>query len=132
MQKESYRELTEHGTAFLPVQTYSFQENYDRFFVSHHWHEEVELLYLERGDFLLERNMEPEELGEGTLVFLNRSELHQLTGRSLPSIHHAVVFIRVPFRYPLSPLPKGERYVCVTANSDERVRLCSDNIIEQF
>lgn len=129
MQKESYRELTEHGTAFLPVQTYSFQENYDRFFVSHHWHEEVELLYLERGDFLLERNMEPEELGEGTLVFLNRSELHQLTGRSLPSIHHAVVFDLEILKFErydmaqasvLAPLWNGEcRFPCSIRPGEE-------------
>ncbi len=92
MQKEGYRELTEHGTALLPVQAYSFHENYDRFFVSHHWHEEIELLYFEKGDFLLERNMEQEEAGEGSLVFLNRSELHQISGRTVPSIHHAIVF----------------------------------------
>ena len=51
----AYRESTGHGTAFLPFQVYSFQEEYDPFFVSHHWHEEIEILFFEKGDFLLER-----------------------------------------------------------------------------
>ncbi len=92
MQKEKFKEPIEHGTAFIPVKVYSFYENYTSFFVSHHWHEEIELLYFEKGDFLLERNMVLEEVKEGDLIFLNRSELHQITGLKTPSIHHAIVF----------------------------------------
>lgn len=87
-----FREAIEHGTALLPFQICSFHEEYDHFFVSHHWHEEIEILFFEKGNFLLERNMLPEELAEGDIVFVNRSELHQITGRSLPCTHHAVIF----------------------------------------
>lgn len=88
----AYRESTGHGTEFLPLQVYCFQEEYDQFFVSHHWHEEIEILFFEKGDFLFERNMQPEEVEEGDIVFVNRSVLHQITGRTLPSLHHAVIF----------------------------------------
>lgn len=36
--------------------------------------------------------MLPEELAEGDIVFVNRSELHQITGQTLPCVHHAVIF----------------------------------------
>ena len=92
MQKEKFKEPIEHGTAFAPVKVYSFYENHNSFFVSHHWHEEIEFLYFERGDFLLERDMVLEEVKEGDLIFLNRSQMHQITGLKTPSIHHAIVF----------------------------------------
>jgi len=87
-----YRESIEHGTAFLPLQVYHFKKEYDHFFVSHHWHEEIEVLFFEEGDFLFERDMAPEEIKEGAIVFVGRSVLHQITGRTLPSLHHAVLF----------------------------------------
>lgn len=92
MQDTNYKELREHGTSLMPIDAYSFYECHSRFSVSHHWHEEIELLYFEKGDFLLERDMRQENIGEGDLVFINRSELHQITGRNIPSIHHAIVF----------------------------------------
>lgn len=88
----AYRESIGHGTAFLPLQVCCFREEYDQFFVSHHWHEEIEILFFERGDFLFERNMQEEWVEEGDIVFVGRSVLHQITGRSLPSLHHAVIF----------------------------------------
>lgn len=113
----AYRESTGHGTAFLPFQVYSFQEEYDPFFVSHHWHEEIEILFFEKGDFLLERNMLPEEIREGDIVFVGRSVLHQIAGKGLPSLHHAVIFDLEMLRFDrydmaqaciLAPLWNGE------------------------
>lgn len=92
MQDDKLKEAVEHGTVYLPIKSYSFYENQNFFQVSHHWHEEIEILYFERGAFLLERNMLPEEIQEGDIVFINRSEVHQLRGKDVPSIHHAIVF----------------------------------------
>lgn len=92
MQNINFKEQREHGTSFAPVQAYSFYECHEYFTVPHHWHEEIELLYFEKGIFLLERDMMPETAGCGDLVFINRSELHQITGKNVPSIHHAIVF----------------------------------------
>ena len=86
----AYREGIGHGTEFLPLKVYSFREEYDQFFVSHHWHEEIEILFFEKGDFLLERDMVPEEISCGDIVFIGSSVLHQLSGRVLPSLHYAV------------------------------------------
>ena len=88
----AYREGIGHGTEFLPLKVYSFREEYDQFFVSHHWHEEIEILFFEKGDFLLERDMVPEEISCGDIVFIGSSVLHQLSGRVLPSLHYAVIF----------------------------------------
>lgn len=88
----AYRESAEHGTTFLPLQVYHFKEEYDPFFVSHHWHEEIEILFFEKGDFLFERDMVPEKIKEGAIVFVGRSVLHQIAGNALPSLHHAVIF----------------------------------------
>ncbi|MDE7326902.1 MAG: AraC family transcriptional regulator [Lachnospiraceae bacterium] len=87
-----FRESTGHGTVFLPLQVYRFKEEYDQFFVSHHWHDEIEILFFEKGDFQFEREMVPEEIKEGDIVFVGRSVLHQIAGRALPSLHHAVIF----------------------------------------
>lgn len=92
MQDIHYKEQREHGSSFVPFQVYSFYERLAPFHVSHHWHEEIEIIYVEQGEFILERDMQPETLCEGDLVFLNRAELHQLQAKGVPTIHHAMVF----------------------------------------
>ncbi len=92
MQDIHYKEQREHGTSLAPVEVYSFYERLIPFQVSHHWHEVVEILYIEQGEFILERDMQPEELSEGDIVFVNRTELHQLQAKTIPTVHHAMVF----------------------------------------
>ncbi len=111
MQDIHYKEQREHGTSFAPVEVYSFYERLIPFQVSHHWHEVVEILYIEQGEFILERDMQPEELSEGDIAFINRTELHQLQAKAIPSIHHALVFDLRMLCSELVDLAQGNLFV---------------------
>ena len=47
--------------------------------VKHHWHDEVEMLYFDKGGFLLEVNMEVYPVESECICFINPGELHSIT-----------------------------------------------------
>ncbi len=98
MNKEnSLEEDAWHGTAekplvrlhFSPEQTPQYAEG---FLVERHWHHEVELLYIRKGTFWMELNLENEMLREGDFCFVNSGELHRLEGCHPGTAHDAVIF----------------------------------------
>ncbi|MBE5961044.1 MAG: helix-turn-helix domain-containing protein [Lachnospiraceae bacterium] len=92
MQDFTRKEQVTHGTVLAPIQTYEFLPGEERFFVPHHWHEEVEILLVEKGEFILVRDMERLRLREGDLCFIGQGQMHQLEGIRPYSMHRAVVF----------------------------------------
>ncbi len=92
MQDVTRKEQVTHGTVLAPIQIYEFLPAKERFFVPHHWHEEVEILLIEKGEFILMRDMERIRLKEGDLCFIGQGQMHQLEAVKPYSMHRAVVF----------------------------------------
>lgn len=91
--EHSLRELTPHGTAYQPFQVLHFpMPEQMQFRVMGHWHEEIEILYLRRGAYRLERNMQEERLSEGTVCIIGSEELHQLEALERGSLHSVILF----------------------------------------
>lgn len=86
-----YHENRAHGTSIFPLQVYSHHDKDGFYFVSQHWHEELEWVYAEYGILNLTIHGKPFTLNPGEFCFMNSGELHEIksTGESL---HHAVVF----------------------------------------
>lgn len=81
----AYKERVAHGTAVFPLGFYEAFPDVPWDGVSHHWHEEIELLYFTAGQGELEINMEryPFAAGGkngGALFFVNSGELHAIAG----------------------------------------------------
>lgn len=89
----SLREQIPHGTVYQPFQVMHFPmpENL-QFRVMGHWHEEIEVLYIRRGNYILERNMQAERLPEGSVCFVSSEELHDLAAEAVGSSHSVVLF----------------------------------------
>jgi len=87
----AYHENKTHGTSIFPLQVYSQHDKEGLYFVSQHWHEELEWVYVEYGILNLTIHGESFVLSSGEFCFINSGELHEIksTGESL---HHAVVF----------------------------------------
>lgn len=109
------RNSAEYG--ILPVKLYTQNKVDDFFFISHHWHEEVELIYIEAGEFMIFINGEMHLAKEGDVVFINANEIHQIAAATQDSIHHAIVFNPKIIRFEwhdaaqgkyLTPLMRGE------------------------
>lgn len=98
MNKEhSLKEDAWHGTAEKPLVRMQFSPEMtpqyaDGFFVERHWHHEVELIYIRKGEFQIELNLENESLYEGDFCFVNSGELHQLRGCHPGTVHDVVIF----------------------------------------
>ena len=73
------------------MQVYSHHDKDGFYFVSQHWHEELEWVYAEYGILNLTIHGRPFVLNPGEFCFINSSELHEIKSVG-ESLHHAVVF----------------------------------------
>lgn len=93
----SLKENVIHGTPQNPIQALHFTTGEgtpypDYFFVDRHWHNYVEILFIARGTYHLEINLEDHILSEGDICILNSEELHQITGKCFDTIHDVLLF----------------------------------------
>lgn len=91
-QQPSLKEKQSHGTRLFPCAYYHFCNPSHRLRVCHHWHEEVEIVYLYHGSFKLDINMEPYGTDRECFLFINSGELHSLRSLSMEFDEQAVVF----------------------------------------
>lgn len=91
-QQPSLKEKQSHGTRLFPCAYYRFCNPSHRLRVRHHWHEEVEIVYLHHGSFKLDINMEPYGTDRECFLFINSGELHSLRSLSMEFDEQAVVF----------------------------------------
>lgn len=91
-----YREWRQHGTQQFPCAYYNTgsygKDGNDRYEVKHHWHEEIELIYLQKGSFHTEINGDPYQLEAPCICIINSGELHALHTLSLRYTESAIVF----------------------------------------
>lgn len=87
----NYHEDHSHGTSFFPLQVYSQHDEDGFYFVSQHWHEELEWIYMEYGILHLTLHGKTLTLLPGEFCFINSGELHELKSVG-ESLHHAIVF----------------------------------------
>ena len=87
----AYHEDKTHGTSVFPLQVYSHHDKDGFYFVSQHWHEELEWVYAEYGILNLTIRGKSLVLNPGEFCFINSGELHEIKSVG-ESLHHAVVF----------------------------------------
>ena len=88
---DSLKENKVHGSSDYPLHIYSYIDKSGYYFVTHHWHKEIELIYIERGDMILTVNKNNYNLHEGEFYLMNIEQMHSISGVT-PSLHHAIIF----------------------------------------
>lgn len=91
MKDINLKEKINHGDVLYPLKIYSHYDPNSNFFVSYHWHEEIELVYVEEGELDIKLNTTTHRGKAGQLFLINSETLHQIIGVT-SSVHHAVVF----------------------------------------
>lgn len=76
---QAQRELSAHGTPDFPCGGYAFDSGEERE-VPWHWHEEIELIYVNRGNMKVQVPGRSFEAEEGDLVAVNSNILHRAAG----------------------------------------------------
>lgn len=93
----SLKEKTPHGTKSRPIHALHFTTGKgtpypDFFHVEKHWHNNIEILFITKGSYLFEINLDTYILEEGDICILNCGDLHEITGQSADTIHDALLF----------------------------------------
>ncbi|MCD8326128.1 MAG: AraC family transcriptional regulator [Lachnospiraceae bacterium] len=93
MQLSDYREKTTHGDTLLPVSYYCCRMPDHFRSLTLHWHEEVEITYIEEGCADYTINFEPCPVQKGDLIFISPQVLHgavERPGHAMTS--HSLLF----------------------------------------
>jgi AraC-like DNA-binding protein len=93
----SLKEDSIFGTGLEPVSFLTFHsvnipEYQNGFYVERHWHTQVEILYIEEGDFEIEINLETHVMHPGDFALINCEDLHKIAGLQKQTIHSALIF----------------------------------------
>ena len=74
---ETLKELNTHGTFELPLDIYD--DNCEIFHsIYTHWHEEMEIIYIEKGSGILRINTQTFRIQEGDFALINKEMVHSL------------------------------------------------------
>ena len=77
--KISLKEEAVHGTVKFPLAVYRY-EGEGEFTVKIHWHEETEIIYLKKGRFCMDINMQKYRIHSPALLFVGSGDIHGLYG----------------------------------------------------
>ena len=66
----SLKEERTHGSELFHFGYYTADPSADSFFVAPHWHEEIEIVYFQKGHFILEANMERYPVDSEAIYFI--------------------------------------------------------------
>ena len=86
-----------HGTPERPLEEMCFPFSKESscggtFSLDQHWHPEIEILYIEEGEFSGEVNLDQGILHPGDFMFAGSQDLHALKGLCEKSLHEALIF----------------------------------------
>lgn len=128
--KKIPHESVSHGTKEFPFACYPMEYR-PGFLVPLHWHEEVEVLCIERGSLSLTAGAELLTGRAGDVFFLNPEEIHGITSEDPSLLYHALVF---PLRFAafsfqgssglLLPLSEGRLLLSHQFPEDNKKEAC--------
>ncbi len=91
MNKSNLKELIKHGSTYFPCAAYIVENEKKGLFAKYHWHNELEIIYFNKGKFRLEVNMDKYIIENECFCFINSEELH-LVKCDYPCTESAIVF----------------------------------------
>ena len=90
-----YRELKEnkpHGTKAYPYTQYYMRKPRKAFHIPVHWHDEVEIIYVQKGKITIYVQEEVFHAGPGDLFFVNTGELHFMESDDMGVEYYTLLF----------------------------------------
>ena len=90
-----YRELKEnkpHGTKAYPYTQYFIHNPRKAFHVPVHWHDEVEIIYIKKGELRISIQEQMYHAKAGDLFFVNSGELHFMESEDLGVEYYTILF----------------------------------------
>lgn len=85
-------EKKNHGTDLFPFECYSSQFDENWYPVPYHWHEQTEIIYVEKGEIILTVDGSTNLRRQGDIVFINPGQFHQLVIDNKDTRYFSFVF----------------------------------------
>ena len=134
--QNAVRETRPRGTPDFPLSV--FKHFVDRVSVEYHWHPEIELVYIESGEFTVTVNHKSYRAQSGDIFFINSGELHAMNQNAGDVRFYSAVFypelldfdIKNPFQRNFID-PIKDCAVCLPHRVD-RNDTCYDKVKEQI
>ncbi len=90
---KTIKEQDIHGNKMFGLETFSFDDYDCHANVYSHWHDELEILYLERGQTTCRVNGEVYEMSPGDIIFIYPGEIHEASSNKQARVSsHCIVF----------------------------------------
>lgn len=87
------KEFVKHGSSLFPLDIYDCYFEIGDLLVPYHWHNEIEIIYVEKGSINININSKTNILNEGEIIFINSEDLHQINSfNNTVSRYYALVF----------------------------------------
>lgn len=86
------QEAKPRGSFLFPFELYHTEDSTGAFYVSAHWHPDTEIICLQEGSICLTIDGVTHSVGAGTIVFINREEIHGLHTETGHLRYDAAVF----------------------------------------
>lgn len=86
------KEAIQHGTREYPYEQYNVRNRRGVFIIPAHWHDEMEIIAIERGRLELKINSEEYTGLPGDLFFANPREIHLMSPVEIDSLYHTLLF----------------------------------------
>ncbi len=87
-----FKEPKKHGIPGYAFEKYDIKSDHSRQFASKHWHNETEIIYVEKGSIDITINNTYYIGNAGDIFIVNSGELHEIYGTSTPLEYRAFVF----------------------------------------
>lgn len=89
---QNLKEHIVHGTAEYPFTIYRIQKSHYPLFVPLHWHDEVELIYIEKGTLNLTIDKTSYTGTPGDIFIVNSQEIHEMSVTEGDAIYYTILF----------------------------------------
>lgn len=86
----AYNEIEQRGTEDFPFALFHVDENHSRYNMVSHWHSEVELVRIIKGEFHITLNNKLYIAKEGDIIFINSETVHH--GYPINCVYECIVF----------------------------------------
>lgn len=91
MDKGQLKEMISHGTVQFPLAAYRWNGDCNSFMVKLHWHEETEIVYFQKGSYLVTVNMQNYRIQAPAFLFVTAGDIHSIEA-SQAGVESAIVF----------------------------------------
>lgn len=142
--KESLKEHTTHGTMEYPFTVYHIQKYPHTFSFPLHWHNELEIIYVQKGHLHLTIEQKSYEGYTGDIFFINSQEIHEMSVDNLETIYGTILFpldsllfqnhdiVNREFLTPLSEQKLKFATVLSRNHAYPEIVQCIRNIVEMY